>query len=99
MRPGHAIGLGLILLGAATGVADLLALLTLEQPEHLSLATIWSRVHGSSFEGLRAMVESWLGASTWTLLHWALSVPAWIILAVAGVILMLRNRRRRGFLD
>lgn len=97
-RFGYALGLGLVLVGAATGVADLLAMSTVGATEPLGLGNIWARVHPASLNALQDLLQG-LGAVFWTPIAFVLALPAWVTLTLPGVVLVLACRGRRHPFD
>jgi hypothetical protein len=89
-------GLGILLLIAGTAGAVAEAFFTLVEGGHRSLAlgTVWYRLHADSLLGLRALIELRLGPALWTPVVHVLALPAWVVFAVPGLVLLLLARER-----
>ena len=94
-RFGHWLGVGLLVAGAAATVAELLTIL---QGAHatLSIGAIWYRIHANSLVGFQALIEKGVSPAVWPPIQWLLTLPAWLVLAPPGLLLVLlcRNRTR-----
>jgi peptidoglycan/LPS O-acetylase OafA/YrhL len=61
-----------------------------------TLGQIWTEIHGGSLQALRAMTERRVSARLWTLIaRPVLDQPAWLVLGVIGIILMLLGRKKK----
>lgn len=98
-RIGYATGAGLLLLAAAALVAQLLSLLAQGAYSPVALDSIWRQVHAGSLSGLQGFVEQSLSPRAWPPVRWLLGLPAWLVLGLAGgLLLLLATRgRRRGY--
>ena len=97
-RIGYWIGAGLLLLAAATLVAQLLSLLAQSAYHPIALDSIWRQVHAGSLSGLQGFVEQSVSPRAWPPAQWLLGLPAWLVLGVVGGLLLLGARgRRRGY--
>ena len=97
-RAGYAIGILMLLLAAAAAVAQLLYLLLGETYAPVSIGSMWSAVHAGGLVGFRALIEESSGGFAWAPVQFVLTLPAWISLAVPGLLLFFACRRReRGF--
>jgi hypothetical protein len=94
---GYVIGWGLLLVAAATLVAQLFSLWASGGYRPISIGSMWYSFHGNSLVGFQGLVERSLGSMVWTPIQFVLTVPAWISLAVPGAVLALLCRpRQRG---
>lgn len=94
---GFALGVVLLVLGAAALVAQVLHLAFGEGYTPVSLGSMWYAVHGNSLVGFQALIEKSLGGAVWAPLQFLLTVPAWISLVLPGALLALLCRpRQRG---
>ena len=89
-------GLGILLLiaGAASGVAELFFALVEGGYHSLALGTVWYRLNADSLLGLRAVVEDSLSPILWTPVTYFLALPAWLVFAIPGLIMLLLARER-----
>ena len=92
-RTGYILGMALLIAGAAAGMAALLAFVQGE-PATLSLGSIWFRTHANSLVGFQALIENRISPALWPPLQWLLEMPAWLVLVVPGLILVLLCRPR-----
>jgi hypothetical protein len=86
-------GIGLLLIGAAVALAELLARYQ-GAPTTLSPGVIWFRLHANSLVGFQALVEKRLSPVLWPPLQSLLTVPTWLLLVPPGLLLVLLCRRR-----
>jgi hypothetical protein len=87
------LGIGLLLVGAAVAVAELLARYQ-GAPGTLSIGAIWFRIHANSLVGFQAVIENGLSPAIWPPIQWLLTLPAWLVLVPPGLLLILLCRRR-----
>ena len=97
-RFGRALGSVLLLLAAATGVAQLLMIWAAGRYRPVSLGSIWFNLHAKSLIGFQALVENNLGPPAWMPIQFLLTQPAFLLLLLPGLLLVLSCRpRQRGF--
>lgn len=90
-----ALGATLATLAAATLVAQLLSLLAHGAYVPLSLAAIWQAADADALERVRAAVEGGAAAPAWPSLAWLLRLPAWLVIGLMALPLLLAGRRSR----
>jgi hypothetical protein len=92
---GYWLGVGLLVAGAAAAVAEFLATLQ-GAPATLSIGAMWFRIHANSLVGFQALIEKGVTPAVWAPIQWLLILPAWLVLAPPGLLLVLlcRNRTR-----
>jgi hypothetical protein len=95
-RVGYLAGAVLLLLAAATLVAQLLSVLAHHGYAPIGLSTIWYQVHAPSLQGLQAVVEKDLSPAIWPPVAWVLGLPAWLVLGVLGGVLFFACRGGAG---
>ena len=94
---GYGLGIALLLLAAASAVAQVLYLVTTGAYEPVSLGSMWAGISRNSLVGFQALVEKQIAPALWPPIQFVLAVPAWISLAVPGIVLFLACRpRQRG---
>lgn len=94
---GYVIGLGFLIMAGAALVAQLMALWASGTYRPISIGSMWFSLDGNSLVGFQGLVERSLGAVVWAPIQFVLTVPAWISLAVPGVLLAFFCRpRQRG---
>jgi hypothetical protein len=86
-------GIGLLLVGAAVAVAELLARYQ-GAPTTLSLGAIWFRIHANSLVGFQALIEKGLSPAIWPPIQWLLTLPTWLVLVPPGLVLIVLCRAR-----
>lgn len=97
-RLARALGIALLLLGAAAAVAEVLTLVASGGGSRVTLGTVWFALAANSLVGFQAAVERGLGELAGSLLIALLALPAWLVLGLLGLALWLIGRReRRGF--
>jgi hypothetical protein len=90
------LGVGLLVAGAAVAVAELLTMLQ-GAASTLSIGAIWFRIHANSLVGFQALIEQGLTPLLWPPVQWLLTLPAWLVLAPPGLLLVSLGRdRTRG---
>jgi hypothetical protein len=87
-------GVGLLIVGAAVGLAELLSLVQ-GAPARLSPGAIWFRLHANSLVGFQALVEKGPLPWLWPPIQVLLTLPSWLLLLPLGVLLVLACRARR----
>ena len=94
-KSGYWLGVGLLVAGAAAAVAEFLATLQ-GAPSTLSTGAVWFRIHANSLVGFQALIEKGVSPAVWPPIQWLLTLPAWLVLAPPGLLLVLlcRNRTR-----
>ena len=98
MRIGYYLGLALLLLAAATLVAQLFSILAHGGYRPVALGSVWYQVGANSLVGFQAFVEQSVSPSVWPSISWVLGLPAWLVLGFAGAVLYFACRPRgRGF--
>jgi hypothetical protein len=90
---GYALGVVLLLAGAAVGLAELLTVLQ-GAPSSLSLGAIWYRIHANSLIGFQGLIEKGISPTLWPPIQSLLVVPAWLLLIPPGLVLVLACRPR-----
>jgi hypothetical protein len=93
---GSWLGFALVLIAAATLLAQGLNYLAGGSTTAVSLGSIWYGIHANSLVGFQALVEKGLGPALWVPLRQLLTWPAWLTLGVPGLLLVLTTRPRRG---
>jgi hypothetical protein len=96
-RSGWVLGVVLLVVAAALGVARLIAWLMAARAGDVTLGSIWAGVSANSLVGLQAFVEGSLSPALWPPILWALLLPAWLVLGCLGLILLGLCRRRSRF--
>ena len=97
-RLGYVIGFVLLIVAAAAAVAQILYLVTGDTYRPVSMGSMWYAVNGNSLVGFQALIEKNLGSMVWAPIQFLLTLPAWISLAVPGLLLVLLCRpRERNF--
>ncbi len=91
----YGLGLLLLIVGAASGVAEVLFTLAEGGHRSLALGTLWYRLDANSLLGLRAAIEDSLAPALWAPLTYVLSLPAWLAFAAPGLAVLLLARRER----
>ncbi|MDX1541550.1 MAG: hypothetical protein R3349_09125 [Geminicoccaceae bacterium] len=87
-RAGYIIGIVLLVVGAAIGMAELLTYVQGE-PSRLSLGAIWFRVHANSLVGFQSLIENGLSPAVWPPVQWLLEIAAWLLLIPVGLVLTI----------
>ena len=95
-RVGYLTGVLLLLLAAATFVAQLFSVLAHHGYTPIGLSTIWYQVHAPSLQGLQAVVEKDLSPAIWPPVAWVLGLPAWLVLGLLGGVLYFACRGGGG---
>jgi hypothetical protein len=90
---GYWLGVGLLVAGAAAAVAEFLATLQ-GAPSTLSVGAMWFRIDANSLVGFQALIEKGVTPAVWPPIQWLLTLPAWLVLAPPGVLLVLLGRNR-----
>jgi hypothetical protein len=92
---GYWLGVGLLVAGAAAAVGEFLTTLQ-GAPATLSIGAMWFRIHANSLVGFQALIEKGVTPAVWAPIQWLLTLPAWLVLAPPGLLLVLlcRNRTR-----
>ena len=90
----YSLGLLLLIVGAASGVAEIFFVLAEGSHRSLAVGVIWYRVHAGSLHGLREMIEASAGPVLWTPVHVFLNLPAWAVFLVPGLVILLTMRDR-----
>lgn len=87
-------GLGVLLLIAAgaSALAEAFFVLVEGRYRPLALGIVWARLHVGSLLGLRAFVEQTLDPALWPPVAYLLALPAWVVFAVPGLIMVLLTR-------
>ena len=98
-RLGFGLGRVVLLVGLASGVATLLALVVTGGPGAVSIGSLWYAVHANSLVGFQGLVERTIGPPAWTPLQALIVAPAWLTLGLPGALLCLLLRPRRGRFD
>jgi hypothetical protein len=86
-------GAGLLVLGAAAALAELLTLVQ-GAPATLSPGAVWFRLHANSLVGFQALIEKGPLPWLWPPLQVLLTLPSWLILLPAGLLLVFACRPR-----
>ncbi|MEO1017058.1 MAG: hypothetical protein AAFY56_05130 [Pseudomonadota bacterium] len=88
------VGVVLLVLAGGTAVAQILSLITIGQYEPIAVGSVWFSLHGNSLVGFQAIVEKSLSPSMWPPIAYVIQLPAWLVLAIPGLILILAARPR-----
>lgn len=97
-RLGHALGSLLLVLAASAAFAQVLMIWATGTYEPVSLGRIWYNIDANSLVGFQGLVERTLGSLGWLPVRLLLSLPAFVVLLVPGLLLWLGCRgARRGF--
>ena len=87
------LGVGLLILGAAAALAELLTRIQ-GAPATLSLGQIWFKIHANSLVGFQALIEKGPLPWLWPPIQAVLIVPSWLLLVPAGLVLVFACRAR-----
>jgi hypothetical protein len=61
-----------------------------------TLGQLWTDIHAGSLQALQAMTERRVSARLWGLIaRPVLDQPAWLVLGIIGIILMLLGRKKK----
>ncbi|GBD45160.1 hypothetical protein HRbin40_02662 [bacterium HR40] len=94
---GYALGYVLVVAAAATGFAQLLMIWAAGRYLPVSIGSIWFNLHANSLVGFQAFVESHLGSLAWAPVRFLIAQPAFLVLLVPGLLLLVACRpRQRG---
>jgi hypothetical protein len=93
-RFGFGLGLVLIVIAAAAAVAQLFSFLVQGAYAPIAIGAIWYNIHANSLVGFQALIENRLSPALWPAILWVLELPAWLVLGLAGALLLLACRRR-----
>ncbi len=95
---GYSLGILLLVLAAAAGFAQLLMIWAAGAYRPVSLGSIWYNIHANSLVGFQALIEKSVGTLVWMPIQFLLGLPAFLVLGVPGIVLLLWCRpRHRGF--
>ena len=85
---GCGLGFALLLLAAASALAEVVVA---AQGGHgpISLGWLWFQIHGNSLVGFQALIEKGISPAVWQPIQYLLTLPAWLVLGIPGVILGL----------
>ncbi len=96
-RLARALGLTLLLLGAAAAIAEVLTLVASGGTSRVSLGAVWYALSANSLVGFQAAVERGPGELAGRLFVDLLALPAWLVLGLLGFVLRFLGRgERRG---
>jgi len=87
------LGVGLLILGAAAALAELLTYVQ-GAPATLSLGQIWFKINANSLVGFQALIEKGPAPWLWPPIQTLLIAPSWLLLAPPGLVLVLACRLR-----
>lgn len=60
------------------------------------LSEDWNNIHAGSLDALKALVERYAGAATWTTAApYLLDAPTWLVLGVIGSLFILIGRKKK----
>jgi hypothetical protein len=90
---GYWLGVALVIVGAATALAELLTHLQ-GTPTRLSLGAIWFRINSNSLVGFQALIEKGPLPWLWPPVQELLILPTWLILVPPGLLLIVLCRPR-----
>ncbi len=90
---GYWLGVALVIVGAATALAELLTRIQ-GAPTRLSLGAIWFRINSNSLVGFQALIEKGPLPWLWPPVQELLILPSWLILVPPGLLLIFLCRRR-----
>src|SRR5918994_5482012 len=85
---GCGLGLVLLLLAAASALAEIV-MLARGAPSMISLGWLWFQIHGNSLVGFQALIEKSISPAVWPPIQYVLTLPAWLVLGIPGVLLAL----------
>jgi hypothetical protein len=91
---GCGLGFVLLLLAAASALAEIVTVARGGQGL-ISLGWIWFQIHGNSLVGFQALIEKSISPAVWQPVQYLLTLPAWLVLGIPGVILGLCCRSLR----
>ncbi len=95
---GYGFGILLLVLAAASGFAQLLMIWAAGGYRPVSLGSIWYNIHANSLVGFQALIEKSLGSLVWMPIQFLLTLPAFLVLGIPGLVLLIWCRpRHRGF--
>lgn len=96
-KVGYVIGLGLLIFAGGALVAELFSLWASGAWRPISIGSMWFATNGNSLVGFQGLIEKNLGPMVWAPIQLVLTLPAWLSLAVPGILLILACRpRQRG---
>jgi hypothetical protein len=97
-RLGFLVGVVLLLLAAAAGIAEILSLLVGTGTTQVSIGSIWYGINANSLVGFQALIEKNIGPWAWSPVQSFFVLPAWLTLGIPGLVLvgLCRPRRRSG---
>jgi len=90
---GYWLGVGLLVVGGAVAVAELLTMLQ-GAASTLSIGAIWFRIHANSLVGFQALIEKGPLPWLWPPVQYLLTLPSWLILVPPGLVLVFACRVR-----
>jgi hypothetical protein len=93
-KTGCSLGFVLLLLAAASALAEII-MLAQGAPGTISLGWIWFQIHGNSLVGFQALIEKSISPAVWQPIQYLLTLPAWLVLGIPGVIFGLSCRSLR----
>ena len=97
-RLGFGLGVFLLVVAAASAIAQVLSLFANSGYVPVSLGSIWYAVHANSLVGFQALIEKRVVPEAWIPFQYLLVWPAWLVLGVPGFLMVLACRpRRRAF--
>lgn len=88
---GYVLGVVLLVAGAAIAVAELLTMLQ-GAPSRLSVGAMWYRIHANSLVGFQGLIERGVSPVIWPPIQFVLTVPAWLLLILPGLVLVVLSR-------
>ncbi|MCB9943144.1 MAG: hypothetical protein H6851_05915 [Geminicoccaceae bacterium] len=87
----------LLVLAGASAIAEVFHMLASQAYQPLSLGSIWFSLHANSLVGFQALVEKNISPVVWAPVRFLLTLPAWVVLGVPGLVLLVTCRpRHRG---
>jgi hypothetical protein len=90
---GYWLGVGLLIAGAAAGLAELFTIWQ-SAPSTLSPGAIWFRIHANSLVGFQALIEKGPLPWLWPPMQYVLTLPSWLLLVPPGLLLVALCRPR-----
>jgi hypothetical protein len=85
---GCGLGFVVLLLAATSALAEII-MVARGAPGQVSLGWIWFQIHGNSLVGFQALIEKSVSPAVWQPIQYLLTLPAWLVLGVPGVLLSL----------
>jgi hypothetical protein len=85
------LGIGLLVAGAAAGVAELLIYYQ-GSPWSVTFGSLWASIDRNSLVGFQAIIENDLSPVFWPPIQLLFTIPAWLLLVPPGLVLVFACR-------